>query len=1126
MPPPRQQAPPGAWAVNPPTAPVGNTCGVALPPEAWLSTFTSELRRLGVAEEDREARSLLAAMPAGYMEETPPEQAARDWLAVRAPDASQVGALEVRPCAPGSPGDFRLRRTGRQRVELSTLVPVLESFGLAVLEAVPWRFVLGEDRPEAYLDDIGVRVSPQAAPSPLEVPSFAGRLVEAVQAVVAGQSEVSRLNRLVVGTSLSWREVDLLAAYCAYRRLAGGPKAAGRAAALGDALTAFPRSAVALVRLFQSRLCASLPAEGMFAAEADVLASLAEVPDLHHYEALQECLALVLATTRSNWGLERGAVALKLAAGQVPFLPAPRPWAEIFVRSPAFEGLHLRFGPIARGGVRWSDRASDLRSEILGLARAQVKKNSLIVPTGAKGGFVLRAEGTEEAEGKRGYTGLVSALLDVTDNLVGGTVVHPGGVPCLDGDDPYLVLAADKGTASFSDLANEVSRQRGYWLGDAFASGGEHGYDHKAIGITARGAWLAVRRHFRALGMDAQADELRVVGVGDMSGDVFGNGLLQSRSVRLIGAFDHRHIFVDPTPRAEASFEERLRLSRLPTSSWADFNLEAASEGALVAPRQAKLVDVTPEAAAALGTQPGPVPPPQLVKALLQAPVDLIFFGGIGTFVRARDEGDLEVDDPANDDIRVSAEQVRARVVAEGANLALTQRARAAYSRRGGRVNTDFVDNAGGVAMSDREVNLKILLGLSVDRGLIVQEQRDALLQEARDAAATAVLADVEGGVVALDLASASVGTDLPVYEALIEELEAGTALDRAVESLPGPEELARRRQAGAGLSRPELAVLISYARSLLARSIEASPLTADPALAEVASVYFPSPVRELCARLVTSHPLFAQLIASRMANEVVKWMGPLWAYEAGSELGRPLWAAAGAYRSASQLLDAEAIGTRVDEMSTSLSLDAELALRATYTTGVGGLARWYLRRGQPSAQEAGVVASDRLAWAALRGDAPEETGGLVSLGAPKELSAETASLLLGQAAGEVGQVARATGRQPAPVVPAWRRVDAGLGLGPLSELLRGWPGAGRWQRWQLHVLADQLADTRVAISARALVAFPGEEGEQAVDRWLAAREQSVARATSLAARLRQAAAGNDIALATVAVAALSAIVD
>jgi glutamate dehydrogenase len=1132
--------------------------------EEWADAFASELSRVAPPDAYQEREKFLTSLPPGYRERTAVTDAARDWVqiwrllpgrgssevvppaahtiggaagAAELSLAQQVGDLVLATCRPGAPGDFRLRRTGRQRVELSSLLPVLESFGLAVVEAVPWRFVLGEDGAYAFVDDIGLRVGTATIGQGQREAGFAKRLVKAIEAVLGHRAELSGLNRLVVGAALDWRQVNLLAAYRAYRHLAGGARAAERAEAIDEALTAFPAVGAAIVKLFQARLVA---AEGTGEAERQLADALAGVPNLDHYEPLREVVSLVYATTRSSWALRRESIALKFASAEVPFLPVPKPLAEIFVWSPSFEGLHLRFGPVARGGIRWSDRRSDLRAEVLGLARAQVKKNSLIVPTGAKGGFVLRQETSQAQEGRQAYTAFIAALLDVTDNRAGGGVVHPGGVVCLDGEDPYLVVAPDKGTAAFSDLANELSTKSGFWLGDAFASGGSRGYDHKALGITARGAWIAVQRHFRALGMDAQHDELRVVGVGDMSGDVFGNAMLQSQAVRLIAAFDHRHIFVDPDPDPKASFEERARLSRLARSSWDDYDLTTAAPGAAVFSRQAKTVELSKEAAGALGVQPGTFSPPQLVKLVLQAPVDLLFFGGVGTFVRAKAESDVEVDDPTNDEVRVSAEQLRARVVVEGANLALTQPARVSYSRRGGRVNTDFVDNAGGVAMSDREVNLKILLQQAISAGRLSRAERAPLLLETRDAAAAAVLAQVDGGMVAIDRAAATSATDLPVYESLIDDLESSGALERTSEYLPGTEEMARRRQAGAGLTRPELAVITAYARSSLARSIDSSELVASAEVGRYASEYFPPAVLGRYSDLVPAHTLFGQLIASQLADEVIKQMGTVWAYELATELGSPLWEAGGAFFAAALVLRARDIAKEVDAAAASLPLDGELALRSVVASGLDRLARWYVRHRQPLAH---LVLEDVAAYGELIDDAGppprRELAEMTGLGVPEDTAVRAVRLRTLASLGEVAETARTSGRPLEVSFDAWRRTDAEFALGPLSANLDGWPSPNRWQRWQLHLLGDEVAEIRAGAAIQALTEFPSDPGEEAVEKWLQRRRAPLDRARSLVFRLDRGETSSgvvssgpsgasvpDIALATIAVRALRAVLD
>ena len=888
------------------------------------------------------------------------------------------------PSRVGSPGDFRLRRIGLGRVELSSFLPVLESFGLVAVEAVPWRFALGPKGPDAYVDDIGLRISTPLMATEFDLGHASRRLVEALEAVLGGRAEPSSLNRLVLGAELDWRQVNLLCAYSAYRQVVGGPRSAESAESIRSALVAFPSVADAAVRLFTALLVPGADLSSP-AARAGVVAALSTVPDLEHDQALHELVSLVEATVRSNWALGNDTISLKLASPGLAFLPPPRPVFETFVWSPWFQALHVRFGLVARGGVRWSDRHADLRGEVLGLARSQVKKNSLIVPTGAKGAFVLgkdtpegqQPEGQQpegQRQGKAAYSAFVRGLLDVTDNIIKGEVVHPEGVVCRDGDDPYLVVAPDKGTAQFSDLANSISEERGFWLGDAFASGGSHGYDHKALGITARGAWTAVRRHFRALGIDAQSERLRVVGVGDMSGDVFGNAMLQSDSICLVAAFDHRHVFIDPTPQPVRSYEERRRLSLLERSSWQDYDLQAASEGAGVYSRHAKQVELSRQARVSLGIPPGALSPPELIRQVLGAQVDLIFFGGIGTFVKALGESDIDVDDRANDEVRVSADQLRTRVVTEGANLAVTQRARISYSRRGGRVNADFIDNAAGVVMSDREVNLKVLLGLALTAGRLDAAGREAMLMGSKEAVAGAVLAEVERSIVTLERAAGSSGADLPAYEALMKDLAHAALLDVDVEALPGEEELSRRRQAGAGLSRPELAVLIAYARSEVARSIESGPLSSDQALWPCAFAYFPPGPVDMFSDLVPDHPLFRQLVSSVVANAMVEQMGSVWAHEVAAETGRQLWETAAAYWAAREVLGAGTFFDELDALAWSIPPDAESAVRDEVGAALKRLARWYLSR--PGAISPGlIIAGDRPIAARLEEASPPEGG-------------------------------------------------------------------------------------------------------------------------------------------------------
>jgi glutamate dehydrogenase len=570
-------------------------------------------------------------------------------------------------------------------------------------------------------------------------------------------------------------------------------------------------------------------------------------------------------------------------------MPRPYPLFEIFVHSTEMEGIHLRAGRVARGGIRWSDRREDYRTEILGLMKTQTTKNAVIVPTGSKGGFVVkRAVPPEELkeEVRRQYVTLVRGLLDVTDNLVDGAVVHPPDTRVLDEDDPYLVVAADKGTAAFSDTANAVAEELGFWLGDAFASGGSSGYDHKALAITARGAWESVKRHFRELGRDALQEPFTAVGIGDMSGDVFGNGMLYTEQTRLVAAFDHRHVFVDPSPDAAVGYAERKRLFELPGSSWDDYDRSKISIGGGVWARSAKSVDVSAEAAAALGIESGPLTPTELIRAILRAPVDLLWNGGIGTYVRASAETDADVGDRANDALRVSGKELRALVVGEGGNLGFTQPGRIEYARAGGRINTDFIDNSGGVDCSDHEVNLKILLGIAVARGDLTRKQRDELLADVAEDVTRHVLYDnyLQAQIISQE-AAASAGR-IRDYEDLMAALEAEGLLDRGLEHLPSTEEMAERERSGTAMVRPELAVLLAYAKRSLKSALLGSALPDDPYLERDLRRYFPPLVVERFGHLLPDHPLRRELVATIVANDVVDAQGITFVSRSVAETG------------------------------------------------------------------------------------------------------------------------------------------------------------------------------------------------------------------------------------------------
>jgi glutamate dehydrogenase len=1097
-------------------------------------------RTLGGPDALERAGAFAARAPAGYADQTPPAEAARDLEELERlagtvvpesppPSWHRFGGrhrLAVRPATEGSDGSLHLRRYGTGGVELTGLLPVIESFGLVVIQAVPFRFAAGGGQPATQVDDFALRLAGVTAPGSrtFDHEVDGRRLVEALEAIAYGMSDVDSLNRLVAVAGLGWRQVVVLRAYRRYRRQAGTELTDAQ---LENPLVEFPEVCRDLLGYFEARFDPDL-ADRQAVAEksrARVLEALVAVPLLEQDQALRGYLTLIEATLRTNY-FARGAdgqpaptLTLKLDGVVVPDLTAPRLRIETFVHGATVEGIHLRAGPVARGGIRWSTRPEDLRTEVLGLARAQIKKNAVIVPTGAKGGFVCRRPGVVgPVEVRESYLTFVRGLLDVTDNIVAGRVIPPPGVVPHDGEDPYLVVAADKGTATFSDLANEVSAAYGYWLGDAFASGGSQGYDHKAMGITARGAWVAVQRHFRQLGVDVQTEPVRVVGVGDMSGDVFGNAMLLSRAIRLVAAFDHRHVFVDPDPDPEVSFAERARLAALERSSWDEYDRAALSPGGGVWARQTKEITLAPEARRALGVSSEVLSPPQLVSAILAAPVDLLWFGGIGTFVRHPEETDHEVGDPANDAVRVTADQVRARVIGEGANLGITQRGRIRYSRRGGRINTDFIDNAAGVATSDREVNLKILLALAIEEGRLDPARRAGVLAEVEPDVAAEVLRQVDRTAAALSRAVPASADELAAYGALLDLLERDGRVDRGAEALPDDEELAIRHGAGAGLIRPELAVLLAYAKSDLVDRIGGSDLVREPTLAQSVCAYFPAAVRERFGDLVVHHRLYPQLAATDLAGELVDRLGIVWTHETAAQLGRTLVEAAGAYWAARQVLAAEDLWAELEELAPTMPADAESALHGSLAAAVAALARSYLTRSGPVVPGT-IIATDRglvqRVLAAGRYEAPGATDtldGLLAVGADVDLATRVVHRAALARIGDVGAVVRATAHDPEEVLSTFDAVDRVAALDRLTRGIRQHPTPDRLSDWQARALLDDVASWRrraaTVVLATPVAGQPVAEGAPPVarraavkavlDAWRAEHEVPLRRAVQL----------------------------
>ncbi len=783
---------------------------------------------------------------------------------------------------------LRLFRAGAP-IHLSQSLPILENLGFLVVSERPYTLRLPTQQ-EIWVTDYEMRTRGESQVDD----TLQDRFNEAFTAVFEGRAENDGFNRLVVLTSMRWRQAMVLRAYC---RFLLQTNSTFSQAYMERVLAANAPIAMVLWQLFETQFDPSLTEtaranlDGKLQTELTSL--LDEVKSLDEDRILRRFAALIRATLRTNYyqtsatGSEKPYLAIKLNSRALTELPQPRPAYEIFVYSSRVEGVHLRMGQVARGGIRWSDRREDFRTEVLGLMKAQNVKNTLIVPVGAKGGFVPKRIPTNatreqvQREGVECYQTFIRALLDVTDNIVDGRVKPPSRVVRRDGDDAYLVVAADKGTASFSDIANQISAEYGFWLGDAFASGGSAGYDHKEMGITARGAWECVKRHFRELGIDTQTQTFSAIGIGDMSGDVFGNGMLQSPHMKLLAAFNHIHIFIDPNPDPAASFAERKRLFALPRSTWEDYNSKLISKGGGVYSRSAKTVKLSPQARAMLGLDRDTLSPIDLIRAVLCMQVDLLWNGGIGTYVKSREESHADVGDRANDAVRVDGHQLRCRVVGEGGNLGFSQRGRIEYALTGGRINTDFVDNSGGVDCSDHEVNIKILLNTASKRGGLTLAKRNKMLADMTEDVAALVLRDNYLQSQALSTLELRATKDLFEHAHTIRSLELAGHLDRALEFLPSSEEIDERHRTGRGLARPELAILLAYAKMTLYSRLIDSDVPEDPYLSQELERYFPTLVARRCERYLNKHPLRREIIATATTNSMVNRMGATFARRA-----------------------------------------------------------------------------------------------------------------------------------------------------------------------------------------------------------------------------------------------------
>ncbi len=991
------------------------------------------------------------AFSAAYREAFTPEAAARDiaMLERLSDNAPRAVDLYRRPRDGASRANLRLFSRGAS-LPLSERVPMLEHLGFRVVNERTYR-IAAAGTEGVWLHDMTLERS-----GAIDLDATHAPLEATLLALFDGRADSDGFNRLVMEAGLDWRETALLRALGRYLRQLRVPFGQDYLAAT---LARHHAIAASLVALFRARFDPGLPRDATAeAARVEAIeAALAAVDNLDDDRILRRFLNLVRAACRTNFfqagpdGAPRFTITLKFICAEVASMPLPRPLFEIFVYSPRVEGLHLRFGRVARGGLRWSDRPQDYRTEVLGLAKAQQVKNAVIVPVGAKGGFFPQQlpppsdRAAWMAEGTESYRIFVRSLLELTDNLVDGVIVPPPLTVRHDPDDPYLVVAADKGTATFSDVANALSLEAGFWLGDAFASGGSHGYDHKAMGITAKGAWESVKRHFRERGNDIQTEDFTAVGVGDMSGDVFGNGALLSRHMCLLAAFDHRHIFLDPTPDPARSWQERARLFALMRSSWDDYDRTLISPGGGVFPRTLKSIALSPQARAALGFDQAEATPAEVMNAILKAPVDLLWFGGIGTYIRATTESDADVSDRANDAVRITGIDIRAKVIGEGANLGATQRGRIEAARHGVSLNTDAIDNSAGVNTSDVEVNIKIALAGPVAAGVLPEADRNTLLAAMTDEVGPLVLRNNYLQSLALSLAERRAPADLGFARRTMQRLEQQHRLDRSVEYLPTEAVLAERARAGQGLTRPEAAVLLAYAKLTLYDDLLASPIPDDPYLASELVRYFPATLQARFPEAIAAHKLRREIIATNLANAIVNRAGPYAVARLIDETGAGVAAIATAYAAVRDSFGLMPLNAAIDALDGKIPGPVQLALYATAQDLLLDRMIWFLRHTDLAAGLAATISRFQRGVADIAGDlatllSPEgstaflaRSASIAAAGVPEDIATRLAGLPFVGAAPDIIRVAETTGQPLAAVATIHFRLAERFGIVALA---------------------------------------------------------------------------------------------
>jgi glutamate dehydrogenase len=1093
-------------------------------------TWTDRLREVLVARAGEAAGIALAtryrrAFPLAYEDDVAPADALADIDDLEqlrgSPEARRL-SLHRPPHQKPARVHLKIVRIG-EPVPISDLLPILENFGLRVIAERPYELAWPEGG-AAWIQDFELEHRDGLA---IDIGRISARFKEALTMTWSGEAENDGFNRLLLGADLTAREISVLRAYCRYLLQTGVPFSQ---AYMERALAANPAIAAGLVRLFEARLdpaaqraadrkrTRAARSDAQSSAEeiaAQIRASLDAVASLDEDRILRAYLGVVQATLRTNFyrrdagGAPLSYLSLKLDPAAIPDLPLPRPKFEIFVYSPRVEGVHLRMGYVARGGIRWSDRREDFRTEVLGLMKAQNVKNTLIVPVGAKGGFVpkrLPGGSREEVQAEviACYRTFIRGLLDLTDNIVGGRLVPPPQVVRRDGDDAYLVVAADKGTATFSDIANAIAAEYGFWLGDAFASGGSAGYDHKRLGITARGGWECVKRHFRELGIDIQKTAFTAAGIGDMSGDVFGNGMQLSRHIRLQAAFDHRHIFIDPNPDPVVSFAERQRLFDLPRSSWDDYDRSRISKGGGVFPRTAKSIPLSPEARALLELEAASATPTEIMRAILRMRIDLLWNGGIGTYVKASRESNAEVGDRANDALRINGRELQAKVVGEGGNLGFTQRGRIEYALAGGRLNTDFIDNSAGVNTSDVEVNLKILLNPIVQAGGLTAGERNRLLASMSSEVCALVLRNNYLQSQAISTLELQTRARLSEFQHLIRSLERSGELNRALEFLPTDDELAERRKAGAGLTRPELAILLAYSKIWLNNHLLDSDVPEDPYLSSELERYFPAPVRRRFARAISRHRLRREIIATAITNSLINRMGPTFVARAQEDTAAEPAQIARAYTAAREIFEIRTVWSRIEELDNRVPAKVQYA--ATFETSrlLRHATYWLIARRRTLKVDAavaefrnGVHELESRIGQVLCGSWREQFDQVrrqhLEAGLPPDLATRVASLEANNASLDIVELAASQRIAVLEAARIYFEAGARTGLDWLRQQIDRLPVEGPWQATARTGLRDAALRLHRKLAERVLSRSRSGSAQERVATWQAAAAKDLA---------------------------------